>query len=269
MSRSLSWLFLALALVVTVPAGARPDVPTLIERLERGPDFRVRVQAALELGKTRSAAARRPLEAALDDGNAAVRAAAAAALKALGDRRALPALKAHAADESPAVRAQVKATIGALEKAGAADKPKVLVKLGKIRDGAGTSSGTLMVEVERASRDRLGELPGVQVLTDDDDYKAAAAKRKPPVVMVTGRLKKLQASRQGVEIVYSARVEYVVHRMPEESIAGTVSGSASAKASPEEARDRRRDAELRHAVLVAAVDSAIRRAPEALMHAAE
>ncbi len=269
MARSIFLLVVAFAVLLAGAAGADSDVSTLIERLKNGPDFRVRVQAALELGKTHSPAALEPLEGALDDENAAVRASAAAALKALGDKKAIPALKAHRLDKSAAVRSQIKSSIAALERSLAHEKPKVLVKLGKIRDGAGTRSRTVIGELVQASRARLDELPGVEVLGDDDDYEAAAKKRKPPVVMVTGRLKRFQASREGESVVYSARIEYVLHRMPEEAIAGTVSGSASAKASPAEVRDRQRVEELRHAVLVAAVDSAIRRAPEALMHAAE
>lgn len=268
MVRSLSLLLAALVLFLADTAGAGPDVSALIERLKNGADFRVRVQAALELGKTHAPAALEPLEGALDDENAAVRASAAAALKVFGDQRALPVLKEHRLDKSPAVRSQIKASIDALERSLQRDKPKVLVKLGKIRDGTGRAP-KLLGELVQASRSRLDELPGVQVLGDDDDYEAAARKRKPPVVMVTGRLRRFGAEREGASVVYSARIEYVLHRMPEEAIAGTVSGSASAKASPEEQRDKARDQELRHAVLVAAVDSAIRRAPEALMHAAE
>ena len=58
------------------------------------------------------------------------------------------------------------------------------------------------------------------------------------MVMVTGQLRKLKESREGAEVVYSASVEYVVHRMPEQAIAGTVSGSASTKASRAEAKKR-------------------------------
>ncbi len=87
--------------------------------------------------------------------------------------------------------------------------------------------------------------------------------------MITGQVRKLRTSREGSEVVYSASVEYIVHRMPEQSIAGTISGSASTKASRAEAKDRKRSLELKRAVLSAAVESAVRRSPEALFAAAK
>jgi hypothetical protein len=52
--------------------------------------------------------------------------------------------------------------------------------------------------------------------------------------------------------------------MPEQSILSVMTGSASAKATPIEARDEHKMAELRSLVLEAAIDSAMRRAGEAL-----
>ena len=268
--RILKLVVLIFALLGSGTAAARPDVASLVQKLKSGEDFRVRVQAALELGKSKESAVRDPLEGALDDENAAVRAAAAAALKALGDRRALPALRKHASDSSSAVRSQIKSSIQALEAgAGApAGKPRVLVKLGKMKNGSGVRSSELVGALEQKSRSKLGELPGVRVLRDSEDVNAEAKKKKLPAVMMTGRIRRLKASRDGDHVVYSASVEYVMHRMPDQSLMGTMSGSASARASPEEARSKVRSAELRSAVLEAAISSAMRRAPEALAAAA-
>src|SRR5262245_42335090 len=123
-----------LALCFPVAAGAQPT-SDLIQKLDQGADFRVRVQAALELGKTRGSASRAALEAALDDENSAVRAAAAAALKVMKDPSAIPALLKHDSDPSAAVRAQIKNSVEALSGGGAAppvQKPEVLVQVGKI-----------------------------------------------------------------------------------------------------------------------------------------
>ena len=70
--------------------------------------------------------------------------------------------------------------------------------------------------------------------------------------------------REGDSVVYSAKVEYVVHRMPERAIASLVSGSARGKASSSVMQDEKRLAALRLDVLSAAVASAMRRAPEAI-----
>jgi hypothetical protein len=269
-------LFILVAAVLwlsTVPASAQPDLHVLVQRLKTGEDFRVRVAAALELGRSKAGLAREPLEAALDDENAAVRAAAAAALKVLGDARALEALREHSADPSPSVRAQIKASIAALQKStssgGSApvERPRVLVKIGKMKNGSGVGSSALVDRLERTSRQKFMGLPGVEVVGAQDDVNAQAKKKRLPAVMVTGRIRKLKALRDGEDVVYSASVEYVMHRMPDQALVGTVSGSASARATPDEARDSAKSAELRNSVLEAAVASAMRRAPEALLAA--
>ena len=260
----------ALLVLSVAPPVHGADVSTLIDRLKNGTDFRVRVQAALELGKSKSSAARVPLEGALDDENAAVRAAAAAALKVLGDKRAIPALERHAKDESAAVRSQVKSSLAALRsrsRDSGGDAPKVLVKIGKMKNGKGVRSSRHLGTLARASREKFGELPGVSVIDDAD--AAANGKKKVPVVMVTGQLRRLKTSREGSAVVFSASVEYIVHRMPEQSILGTVSGSASTKASESEAKDKKKSAELENIVVAAAIDSAVRRAPEALAAASK
>jgi hypothetical protein len=247
----------AMLLILNTGSVLGATVDELIDKLKNGSDFRVRMQAALELGKTKSPAGRVPLENALDDDNAAVRTAAAAALKIVGDKQSLPALEKHKGDSSAAVKAQVEATIASLKSARAVTTT-VIVKLGKMGSAKDIKPGKLLGDLEENTRQKFGELPGVKISDGSED-------KKTPTVMITGHIRKLGESKDGDEIKISASVEYIVHKMPEQSIAGTVTGSASTKASPAEAKKRQQ--ELRLMVLVAAVESAVRRAPEALAHA--
>jgi len=259
---------LALSLSV-VRAGAQPT-SELIQKLGDGADFRVRVQAALELGKTRGSSSRVALEEALDDENAAVRAAAAAALKVMHDPAALPALQRHDDDPSAAVRAQIKTSMEALSGGSAphgAQKPDVIVQVGKIRSGASTTTGQVLEDVARTSKQKLRELPGVAVV--DESKEPPTTRRDVPVVMVTGRVKQLEESREGSSVVYLASVEFVLHKMPGQSIKGVVSGSARASGSAGEMNSARAMADLRKSALDAAIDSAVRRAPQALRAAAQ
>ena len=249
-------------MVVSSPSAHAGTIDQLIERLKNGEDFRVRAQAALELGKTKNAAAREPLESALDDENAAVRTASAAALKVLGDKQAIPALEKHKNDSSQAVRTQIQATLAALKMV-TSSSVKLIVKLGKMR-ATKEARGNFVGALESASREKFAALPGVQVVEESDSSDQGKGK-KVPMVMVTGQLRKMKESREGSEVVFSASVEYVVHRMPEQAIAGTVSGSASTRASKSEAK--KRSNELQRLVLTAAVESAVKRAPEALLAA--
>jgi hypothetical protein len=267
-------VLLAIGLVVGWATTVRAtDVGELIERLEDGIDFRVRVQAALELGKTKDARARPPLEEALDDDNAAVRAASAAALKVLGDRRAIAALERHRKDSSPAVRSQIESSIQSLLAAHSAEtkqKAEVLVQIGKFRNGSTTQSKSVVDDAERASRKKLEDLPGVEIV---DDEPAPAARRNGkaplPLVMVSGRVKKLESYREGSAVIYAASVEFVVHKMPGQTIKSVVSGSARASGSASSISDRRAMADLRRTALEAAIESAVSRAPQALKAAVE
>ena len=255
----------SLVSLLSAPALAKPGLDELVAQLRDGKDFRVRVQAALQLGKSMSPEALAPLVGALDDDNASVRAAAAAALESLGDMRAIPALKEHRLDPSEAARKQIKSSLAELEaQALDAPKPRVLVKLGIMKNGSGVKSKRIESDLAQASRQKLNELPGVKVLLEGDDGSG----KRQPVVMVTGSVEQLKASREGSSIVYTAKVEYVLHSMPEQSIAAKVSGSASAQASEQEASDQTRSAQLRKEVLEAAIASALRRAPPALIAAA-
>lgn len=256
-------LIAGLLLTLATPAWAKPGLDELIGQLQGSKDFRVRVHAALQLGKTMDPAAFAPLVAGLDDENASVRAAAVAALQSLGDMRAIVPLREHRLDRSDAVRKQIKSSLAELEAQGL-PKPKLLVKIGIMRNGSGVKSKRIESDLAQASRQKLGELPGVKVLVEGDD----GAGRKTPIVMVTGSVEQLAASREGSAIVYTAKVEYVVHTMPEQSIAAKVSGSASAQASEQEANDQIKSAQLRKDVLEAAIASALRRAPPALVAAA-
>jgi hypothetical protein len=115
----------------------------------------------------------------------------------------------------------------------------------------------------------LDSLPGIQVLPDDEEVAKAAEKQDIPVVLVTTHVDKLMLERDGSDLVYAARIEYLVHSMPGEALAARLAGSASETASEEEANDRVKSAELRRSVLDAAVRSAMRNAPRAVFAAAK
>lgn len=269
MKRTLGLALVALVLSASVPALSAPPLSDLLQKLARGPDFRVRVSAALQLGKTKTSIARSALETALDDENAAVRAAAAAALKVIGDPTAINALARHENDGSAAVRSQIKTTLVALRSgegsSKGSEKPEVLVQVGKIGSGAPTT-GAMLDDVARTSKEKLRELPGIAVV---DEASERHVRRDVPLVMVTGRVKKLEQSREGGTVVCSAAIEFVLHKMPGQTIKGVVSGSARASGSAEEIYDARTLADLKRSALEAAIDSAVRRAPPALRAAAQ
>lgn len=270
MNRWLCSVTLAVALLGSVAGRAETPVQASINHLEHARDFRVRVQAALALGRSADERALGPLLVALQDKTLAVRSAAVAALKNLGDPRAALALRLQLKDtQSARLRAQMESALEALQARPPAStgKPRLFVRLGTLHNGTRVKSAAIERAVLVASRKKLAALPGVQVLPADEQA-APAVLADVPVVMVTTSIERLSASREGASIVYSARVEYLLHTMPEGAIAARVSGSASVTASQEEANDKARSAQVRHSVVQAAVQSALRRAPLALLAAA-
>jgi hypothetical protein len=260
------WLSVIAFVLLSGVGAASPPLRELADKLKNGDDFRVRMTAALELGRLQDPNAIDPLVDALDDPNASVRAAAAAALEQIGDASAVPALKQKRLDRSDAVRRAVKSAIITLEQPPDSRPTKVLVQIGPMKNRTNVKSNGIEAELDHESRKKLDELPGIEVLTGDTQQDSK--KKRLPVVLVSGQIQKLRAVREGQDIVYMASVEYIVHTMPEQSIAAKVSGNATASLSQEEAKDQARATELRRQVLAAAIASALRGAPRALLAAA-
>jgi hypothetical protein len=182
----------------------------------------------------------------------------------LGDDRALAALERHVNDPSLTIRQRVEAALQRLQ-GGSVGEPNVLVELGPLKSGKTNVSPAVVRALHRASRDGLGALSGVRML---DAKGAAAGDLRVPLVKVTGSLKALETSKADGKLVCAARVEYVLQRMPGQVIAAVVSGSAKTTVGMDVLNDREALEKLRRQAVEAAVASALRRAPEALLKVA-
>jgi hypothetical protein len=108
-TRSLCALPVALVVLATVGHAAGDKIDDLTRALMQDPSYKVRVQAALVLGKLSDRRAVPALVQALHDENETVRGAAATSLGRLGDRGAAAALMASSTgDSSEFVRGQAR-----------------------------------------------------------------------------------------------------------------------------------------------------------------
>lgn len=139
---------------------------------------------------------------------------------------------------------------------------QMLLKLGDLRTNPELER--LTGALESASRQALGELPGVRLLDSGEDASAAVKKRRPPVVLITGKLVEMGQKKDGKEVLITAKVEYFVHRLPGESIAAVVSGAATARVAPAQVEKRPLRERLERSIIAAAVESAVKRTPQAL-----
>ena len=240
--------------------------------LSESSDFRVRVQAALRLGRTGGTASRADLELALRDAHPAVRVASAVALGSIGDAAAIPALQQAMKSESFAsVKSSMKDTIDTLRTGGGSgaagagvatnpttgvEKAKYVVQLGTMRNTTGQRAD-LDTVMRSAARAKAGSIKGAVVLdTPDAAVLQRASERKIPVLLLDGSLSRLtQTTAKDGGVVISAQVDFSIRRVPQQTLRGMVSGNASAS---DDARNANKGVtELQNRAVNGAVESAM------------
>ncbi len=247
-------------------AVAHADEASLIKDLKDASDFRVRASAALALGKSKSKTVRDPLVGALADSNASVRASAAAALEALGDRSAVSGLKrARATEKDADVQAQIDEAIGKLDGGSSA---RFLVSIGKLQNKSDLTSSSVTAAFKKAAHDKLASLSGVELVEDGSDLATQSQKRNLPGVMLDGNLTKLAKSTSGSDVGYAAHVEFMVRKVPDQSLKGSVAGDAKASASKAGVGDAELS-QLQIDAVTEATARALKGAPTALEAAAK
>ena len=234
---------LVVAALAVPSLAAAQDAAGALRDLAESPDFRVRVSAALYLGRTKPPGAREALERGLSDGHPTVRVAVAAALGALGDPAAVGALTRRLSSESSAsVAAQIHTAIDRLHK--------------------GVRGEDLRRVLHEAAVSRAHGLKGSAVVDGDSDMLAQAAQRHLPVITLDGSLTQVLESRVAGTVQVQARVEFAVRR--EQTLKGTLSGAATTFGSTPSLSDQSRR-QLQNDAVDGAVQSALRGADQGLI----
>jgi hypothetical protein len=273
--RALCGALVVAALSVTSLAAAQ-DAAGALRDLAESPDFRVRVSAALYLGRNKPPGAREALEHSLSDGHPTVRVAAAAALGALGDPAAVGSLTRRlSAESSASVAAEIRTAIDRLRRGVAAEQapndggsralgPNVryIVKLGAMRNPSGVRGEELRRVLREASLSRAHILKGGAVVDGDAEALARAAERHLPIITLDGSLTQVLESRVAGTVQVQARVEFAVRR--EQTLKGTLSGAATTFGSSPSITDQSRR-QLQDDAVDGAVQSALRGADQGLI----
>ncbi len=231
-------------------------------------DFRVRVQAALKLGKQGGASAREALERGLKDTHPAVRVACAVALGSIGESAAIPALqRATRAESTASVRATMAQQVdklrarasSAARPAGSVAKARYVVQLGTMRNNTAVRAGGLDGVMRDVARRRAESIKGALVVdaSDEATVKTAAA-RHVPVLLLDGNLTQLtQTSGKAGGVVVTARVSISVRSAPQHTLKGIVTGAASATDTARARNEPSAIAELQSRALAGAMESAV------------
>lgn len=236
--------------------------------LAESPDFRVRVQAALRLGRN-GAAARVDLENGLRDAHPAVRIACAAGLGNIGDPASIPALERAAKSEtSPTVKTSMNDTIAKIKsvanvKSASPVTPtslanaRYVVQLGTMKNVSGMRGEDLDGIMRQAARAKAGTIKGAVIIDGSDpSVIKSATEKRIPVLQVDGNLTKLTSTvgTDGATIV-SAKVDMAIRKVPGQTLKGTVSGSAAGSGGSHASESGITD--LQNRVVGGAVESAV------------
>ena len=267
MSHSIVWRVVRTALVLaalTITGNSVAQDKELVE----SPDFRVRVQAALRLGRA-GPGARTDLEQGLRDAHPAVRVASAAGLGSIGDAAAVPAIeRAMKSESSATVKSAMKEVIEKLRgaanvKSASPDAPtslvgaRYVVQLGSMKNMSGTRGDDLDGVMRSAARAKAGMIKGAVIVDGSDpSVLKRATEKRIPVLQVDGNLTKLTqiVGTDGATVI-SAKVDMSIRKLPGQTLKGSVSGNASGSGSSRSPDSVLQD--LQNRVVGGAVESAL------------
>jgi hypothetical protein len=213
-----------------------------LSRLLEDSSYKVRLQAALLLGKLGDKAATAPLVKALEDRERVVRAMAAQSLGRLGASEAAPALKTLLQREHDGfVRGQVEKALASL---GPAPRPagvKMYLTFGSFSGGAAhISDASLLNALRTALKRELSKLSGVTFTLESGEEKSFGRSGRLGF-LIDGNVTRLDEGPVGGAVEINCDVKIMVARWPSKSIilwtnAGAAVQSGSHERDKESAR---------------------------------
>ncbi len=258
--RAIVAIVLFAALLAFAPVSLADGNAQLKRDVVTGSDFRIRLSAALALGKKKDVTAVSALSQALKDQSGAVRAAAAAALGLVGDPLALPALEsARGSEKEATTKAQIEKAIATLK---GMKRTKYIVSIGKVENKSGNPKVSSLFQ--SAVKTELGKVPGIELVGSEREAAQRAKEKNLPTMAVDSRLTLLTKSNSGSDVAIAAKVEFLIRKIPEQSLKATVKGDAKALANSRSVKGEAELAELQNDAVNAAVQSALKGAPTAI-----
>ena len=198
-------------------AGKVEDVAKI---LREDSSYKVRVQAALVLGKLGDRNAVGALAKALNDENNTVRAVAAQALGRLGAPEAAEHLKRALTKETDKfVRSQLERSLAGLGREGGESnsKARIYLEFGPFSGGSKSATGGSLETLRKALQQKLGSLKSVTFSLSPEE-KATFAKNGRLGFLIDGNVTQLDESMVGGAVEVNCDVKVMVARWPSKSI---------------------------------------------------
>jgi HEAT repeats len=226
----------------TAAAAPATRIGEICRTLTEDSNYKVRVQAALVLGKLGDAGAVGCLSRALGDQNKTVRAMSAQALGAIGDGSALDSLRTLVkSDSDPFVRTQTEKAIALLSgPSGGGKRTKMYLSFGSFTGGVKSASGEAVRVVHDTLQAELGKLPMVTLTQTGDAGKTAGG---GSAFWIDGNVTRLDDVTSAGASETSCGVRVMVARWPSKSIISWTSAEASVQAGlrPRDRENARRE----------------------------
>lgn len=279
---------LVLALLAPAQLALADGHDVLQRMLKDGANFRVRVRAAMAIGRGGESADAPALERALWDAHPAVRAAAAQALATVGATRSLPALRIASRDSERDVAANARSAIAVIERKRSASRAPVAARatakspsdsdlsrarfavvLGDVNNRSGFQGTDLADQLRRTLAEGLRGRHDVAVVDarGGGPSLAAVERKRLPVFRLDANLVSVKRSATPGEISVRCEVSLLVLDNRERTIRSMLRGAATHVASPRGPRASQERLMAREA-LGSAVKSALGNAWRALDSAA-
>ena len=235
-------LFAAVAVLVSRAQAADVRVQDLCKAVVEDPNYKIRVQAALVLGKVRDPTAVPALIKALSDPNPTVRGIAAGALGDIGDPLAADALRALEGRESNSfVKGQAGKALALLNGA-AGKRAKIYLAFGPFTGGVKTAGPEAAKIISDALARELGKLPSVTLTLNPTDQHNFA-KTGMLGFYIDGNITRLEDVATGGASETNCDVKVMVARWPQKSIISWTNAGASLQSGsrPRDKDSARRD----------------------------
>lgn len=212
------WTVCALGILPARLAGADARSDYLINMLEKGATYRIRVQAATTLGSIRCADASQALQRALFDESDLVVIAAANALVQIGDPSAIPSVvEASKNAPSPAAKSQLEIALRVLKALEVGDAvspetdraPRYLIRVDAMGNSSSCPRGDLSEAMRNLVLQRLGREPSVVVQgagMGSEQVNAKIRKENLSAFTLTGSIMRLERVDNQVVVKISLNV---------------------------------------------------------------
>ncbi|MCB9558685.1 MAG: HEAT repeat domain-containing protein [Deltaproteobacteria bacterium] len=227
----------ALCVIVALlaPQLAHADrVGQLIRLLETDDSYKVRLQAAMALGRLKDRRGIPALIQALKDPQHVVRGMSAASIGQIADPRGVPALKLLLRREQHSfVIEQAKKALAGLSQP---DSGRFFVQVRKIKNSAGRGGPELATRFQQELTAEFGKAPGVVTRWPSGGMPSATQLKQRKMIgfVIDGAINQLTVSKSGNSLTLSCAVRVSLSTFPGNSMKGFYSGGASMVVSESE-----------------------------------